>query len=84
MLPPMRALLEQPFWLDPGDPHRMAAAIQLLTQPRSYRYEVVSDFRHSDTDPVWQEAIHRVAANGLSPERAVDEAISRIKQMLSK
>ena len=24
LLPPMPKLLEQPFWLDPSDPHRMA------------------------------------------------------------
>ena len=36
-LPPMPALLEQPFWLDPGDPHKMASAIQFLTQPRTLR-----------------------------------------------
>ena len=28
MLPPMPKLLEAPFWLDPSDPHRMAAAMQ--------------------------------------------------------
>ena len=28
MLPPMPKLLEQPFWLDPSDPHRMAAVMQ--------------------------------------------------------
>ena len=33
LLPPMRKLVEQPFWLDPSDPHRMRAAIQILTQP---------------------------------------------------
>jgi multiple sugar transport system substrate-binding protein len=27
-LPPMPALSEQPFWLDPSDPHRMASAMQ--------------------------------------------------------
>ena len=32
-IPPMRKLVEQPFWLDPSDPHRMRAAIQILTQP---------------------------------------------------
>ena len=36
MLPPMPKLLEQPFWLDPSDPHRMAAAMQVLTRPRAY------------------------------------------------
>ena len=38
MLPPMPKLLEAPFWLDPGDPHRMRSAMQLLTKPRSYQY----------------------------------------------
>jgi len=44
------------------------------------------NWRH---DRVWQEypwakAIHRVAVEGWSPERAVDEAITRIKQILSE
>ena len=33
---------------------------------------------------VWATAIHRVAAEGISPEQAVDEAIARIKQILSE
>ena len=33
---------------------------------------------------VWPKAIHRVAADGISPEQAVDEAIARIKQILSE
>jgi hypothetical protein len=32
---------------------------------------------------VWGKAIHRVVADGISPEQAVDEAIARIKQILS-
>jgi multiple sugar transport system substrate-binding protein len=35
ILPPMPALLQAPFWLDPGDPHRMRSAMQLLTRPRA-------------------------------------------------
>ena len=35
-LPPMRKLVEQPFWLDPSDPHRMRAAIQILTRTHQY------------------------------------------------
>jgi hypothetical protein len=30
------------------------------------------------------QAVHRVAAEGISPEQAVDEAIARIKQILSE
>ena len=33
MLPPMPKLLEQPFWLDPSDPHRMAAVMQVGSRP---------------------------------------------------
>jgi multiple sugar transport system substrate-binding protein len=33
---------------------------------------------------VWPKAVHRVAADGISPEQAVDEAIARIKQILAE
>jgi multiple sugar transport system substrate-binding protein len=33
MLPPMQKLLDQPFWLDPSDPHRMAAVMQVASRP---------------------------------------------------
>jgi hypothetical protein len=32
----------------------------------------------------WPEAVHRVAAEGVPPEEAVDEAVARIKQILSE
>jgi multiple sugar transport system substrate-binding protein len=85
MLPPMPKLLQAPFWLDPGDPHRMRSAMQLLTRPRSYDYVPVSgDWRHSERNNVWPEAVQRVVTEGLSPEQAVDEAIARVKQILSE
>jgi multiple sugar transport system substrate-binding protein len=39
--------------------------------------------------PVWEEnvwgnAVHRVVTEGITPEQAVDEAIARIKQILSE
>ena len=34
MLPSMPGLLEQPFWLDPSDRHRMAAVMQAASRPR--------------------------------------------------
>ena len=85
MLPPMPKLLDSPFWLDPSDPHRMVAAMQVSSRPMQHDYVTASgNLRH---DRVWQErvwpnAIHRVIADGISPEQAVDEAIARIKQIL--
>jgi multiple sugar transport system substrate-binding protein len=33
---------------------------------------------------VWAKAVHRVVADGVSPEQAVDKAIGRIKQILGE
>jgi multiple sugar transport system substrate-binding protein len=87
LLPPMPALLEQPFWLDPGDPHRMRSVLQFLTQPRDYDYAAVSgEWRHRLVlkEQVWAMAIRRILTEGVTPEQAADEAIARVKQLLSE
>jgi multiple sugar transport system substrate-binding protein len=86
-MPPMRKLIDQPFWLDPSDPHRMRAAIQILTRPHLFNMDVRD--HESKSGPIWDElvwakAVHRVVADGISPEQAVDEAIARIKEILSE
>jgi multiple sugar transport system substrate-binding protein len=86
-LPTISRLLDQPFWLDPSDPHRMAAVMQLASRPLAHNYAAASgDWRHQlvDQERVWAKAIQRVAAEGVSPEQAVDEAITRIKQILAE
>jgi hypothetical protein len=54
----------------------------------THNYTVASgDWRHDRAiwqERVWATAINRVAAEGVSPEKAVDEAIARIKQILSE
>jgi multiple sugar transport system substrate-binding protein len=79
ILPPMSVLSDEPFWLDPGDPHRMAAAMQVVSRPLAHDFVA-----YGDEWRIWAEAIYRVAADGISPEQAVDEAIARIKQMLNE
>ncbi len=83
--PPMRKLVEQPFWLDPSDPHRMRAAIQDLTQPQLLNMDVRDHEWQSGPiwdENVWGKAVHRVVTEGISPAQAVDDAIARIKQIL--
>jgi multiple sugar transport system substrate-binding protein len=87
MLPSLEKLLDSPFWLDPSDRHHMAAVMQSESRPSKYEYPVISgDLRHDriDRERVWGKAIHRVAAEGISPEQAVDEATARIKQILAE
>jgi multiple sugar transport system substrate-binding protein len=87
MLPSIPALLDQPFWLDPSDPHHMAAVMQAESRPLTHNYTAASgDLRHDQIyiERVWRKAIHRIATEGISPEQAVDDAIARIKQILSE
>jgi multiple sugar transport system substrate-binding protein len=86
-MPTMRKLVEQPFWLDPRDPHRMRAAIQLLSRPHLMNMDVRDNEWRSVAiwgENIWGKAVYRVVAEGISSEQAVDEAIARIKQILTE
>jgi multiple sugar transport system substrate-binding protein len=87
-MPPMRVLVERPFWLDPTDPHRMHAAVQILSRPH---YDPILGVRDMEwrsppifEENVWAKSVYRVVTDGVSPEQAVDEAIARIKQILGE
>jgi multiple sugar transport system substrate-binding protein len=88
LLPPMRGLIDQPFWLDPGDPHRRRAAVQVLTQSHSYLWwGILKDqerlFSKAEP-PVFETAVHRIVVDELTPEQAADETLARLKQILSE
>jgi hypothetical protein len=65
----------------------MAAAMQAKARPSHHSYPT-GDLRYdqicSENENVWGKAVHRVAAEGISPEQAVDEAIARIKEIRDK
>jgi multiple sugar transport system substrate-binding protein len=87
MLPSVPALLDSPFWLDPSDRHHMIAVIQAKTRPAAHDYTVASgEIGHEEVfnQSVWDNAIHRIVTENISPEQAVDEAIARIKQILAE
>jgi multiple sugar transport system substrate-binding protein len=88
-LPAMSALINQPFWLDPSDPHRMASVMQVSSRSLAHEYgyaAISGDWRYQlvNEQYIWGKAVHRVVADGISAEQAVDEAIARIKQILSE
>jgi multiple sugar transport system substrate-binding protein len=85
----MPKLLEQPFWLDPSDPHRMASVMQMSSRSMAQEYayaQISGNWRHQlvNQEHVWAKAIHRIVTEGISSEQAVDEAIARIKQILAE
>jgi multiple sugar transport system substrate-binding protein len=84
-LPVMPDMLETPFWQDQADPHRRMAAKLIADWPATPDY-AAADPRYEKVydEHVWGKAVHDVAAKGTSPEQAVDEAIARVKQILSE
>ena len=87
LLPSISKLLDQPFWLDPSDRHHMAEVMQVASRPPSHDYTAASgDLGHDQiyNERVWAKAIHRIVTENISPEQAVDDAIARIKQILSE
>ena len=67
-------------------PHALGHAARVAAAAH-YDYVAVSgDWRHQLVDEELRlaEGVQRVAAEGISPEQAVDEAIARIKQILAE
>jgi ABC-type glycerol-3-phosphate transport system substrate-binding protein len=61
--------------------------MQVSSRPMQNDYAGASrDWRNDQVwqERVWGKAINRAVADGISPEQAVDEAIARIKQILSE
>jgi multiple sugar transport system substrate-binding protein len=84
-LPSISALLDQPFWLDPHDRHHMIAVMQAKAKGLATNYTSASgNLGHDEiyNQRIWAKAIHRIVTEGISPEQAVDEAITRVKEIL--
>jgi len=61
--------------------------MQLASRPLAHNHAAASgNWRHdlAEQEYVWAKAIHRVVTEDITPEQAVDEAIVRIKEILSE
>ena len=73
--------------VDVSKPELGLHGIVIASRPLAHNYAVASgDWRHDlvEQQYLWQKEIHRVVAEGISPEQAIDEAIARIKRILSE
>jgi multiple sugar transport system substrate-binding protein len=82
--PVQPALANTPFWTGTKDPHRSVAHKQYTTRPivpwpQIYNYKVAA----VQAENVWGRAMGRMILDNWTAEKAVDEMIARIKELMS-
>jgi multiple sugar transport system substrate-binding protein len=84
-LPPMPALVQEPFWQYPKDPHLPGYAKQGLVDPTMPFYYVFNPaISEIDAEHVWSVAMFDVINNGMAPAAAIDKAFKRAETIFAK
>jgi multiple sugar transport system substrate-binding protein len=74
-----------PYWLDPNDPHVPVATRQGLELPTIPAWQVYNPaYAQVISEQVWPLAEAAVTQKNLTPEQAVEEAIKRIKTIFDR
>jgi multiple sugar transport system substrate-binding protein len=85
-LPPMPELVKNdPFWLDPADPHRVAYTREGLLEPTVPYYPVFNPgYAEANAQQIWGAAEADIIREGMTPEAAAEKALKRIGAILAK
>ena len=85
-LPSMPDLVKNdPFWLDPKDPHRSTYARQGMLDPTVPVYPVFNPgYAEADAQQIWGTAEADVIREGMTPQIAAEKALKRIGEILAK
>jgi multiple sugar transport system substrate-binding protein len=73
-----------PFWTDGKDPHRKAVQQQVSEGVVFFPFVKNWKFTIANAENVWGRATARIAKDGVAPEKAADELIARLKQILAQ
>jgi multiple sugar transport system substrate-binding protein len=74
-----------PFWLNSGDPHRLAYITETMVGPTFPLYEAYSPAAAQvDSEHVFQLAFADVTRNGMKPEDATAKAFKRIEEIFAQ
>ena len=81
----MPALIQDPFWQDPKDPHLPGYAKQAMVDPTiPFYYFFNPAVSEVDTEHVWSVAMFDVINNGMTPAQAIDKAFKRVETLFAK
>ena len=85
-LPPRSDLAKNdPFWLDPEDPHRSAYVRQGLLGPTVPNYPAFNPgYAEANAQQIWGTAEADVIREGMTPQAAAEKALNRIGAILAK
>jgi multiple sugar transport system substrate-binding protein len=85
-LPVMPQLVkDDPFWTNPKDPHVPVATDQELNGPTLPWFQSFNPaYADVNAQQVWGKAEANVMVNGMTPQKAADEAFKQIEQIFSK
>ena len=85
-VPTMPALVkDDPFWLDPSDPHRPPFARQTLLGLTVPDYPAFNPaWGQVNGEQLWGQAHAAVIKEGMSPAAAVDKAFRRVEEIFAK
>ncbi|HML12310.1 MAG TPA: ABC transporter substrate-binding protein, partial [Xanthobacteraceae bacterium] len=85
-LPPIADLAKSdPFWLDPGDPHRSAYVRQGVLGPTVPNYPAFNPgYAEANAQQIWGTAEADVIREGMTPQAAAEKALGRIAAILAK
>jgi multiple sugar transport system substrate-binding protein len=85
-LPAMPDLVKNdPFWLDPKDPHRSAYARQGMLEPTVPLYQIFNPgYAEADAQQTWGIAAADIIREGMTPQAAAEKALKRIGDILGK
>ena len=76
---------DDPWWLDPQDPHRVAYTSQALLGPTLPNYGIFNPaYAQVQNEHVWQTGWTEIMQGGVPPQAAADKAFKRIEQIFAK
>jgi multiple sugar transport system substrate-binding protein len=84
-LPSTPQLKQDPFWLNPADPHISTASTMIATgQTRPYPIVLNPAYGVFLEENVWGKVLHQMAVEKLPAETAADRAIARMKEIFAQ
>ncbi|MBV9861316.1 MAG: carbohydrate ABC transporter substrate-binding protein [Alphaproteobacteria bacterium] len=76
---------DDPWWLDPADPHRVAYVQQGLLDPTLPEFFVYNPaYSQVRNEHVWAVGWNDIMSGGMTPQAAADKAFKRVEDIFAK